>query len=235
MPRETTVDGCSLDLSQLEFGDIKHYEKSKLPYVPVTFNGGTLLVRTPELAMPFGVSSFVPEGKTEGEKNIDLSFRDATGDAEVFRQKMVELDRMVLDVSHQRSKEWFGKQKSRDTLDDNHNKIVKLGKKEEYGMSMKVKWPKVMRPEQEPTFWNAARKQVDESECISNSKGCVIVELRPLYMVQGKYGIKFTVRQVMITEKPERLTGCGFGPAADGQNDVIKGGEEEDDDEYLED
>lgn len=208
------VDAADLDLSLLEFGDLKHYAQSKLPYVPVTYAGGkVLMLTTPEMPMPFGVSTYVPEGKREeeGEKNIDLSFRNPSPEAQAFREKMDQLDQLVLDTSFERSKAWFGKQKTRDTLDDNQNKNFKLAKNPEYGYSMKIKWPK----NDDVSFWDGQKTDARgqyvrcrEEDCVNNSRGSVVMELRPLWQVQGKFGLKWVAEQVLITERPVQEEGC---------------------------
>lgn len=205
---EIVVKGHELDLSQLAFGELRHYEKSKAPYVPVTYCNKALIVQTPEMLMPFGVGMFIPEGKSEGEKNLDLSFRGGNEQVQAFEDRMAQLDEMVLSTSIACSESWFGKKKKRDVLEENHNRIVKVPRKEEYGRSMKVKWP---GNGAEPTFWDANRKPVEEDYVTNNSKGFVLMELRPLYIVQNKaFGLKWVVRQVMVKERAEQLSGCGF-------------------------
>ena len=211
---EITVEAHELDLSKLEFGDLKHYEKSKIPFVPVTYAGGRVLkVITPETALPFGVGVYVPEGKDEsdGVKSVDLSFRNPSPEAEAFRKKMAELDSLVLETAFARSKQWFGKQKTKETVEDNYNLIVKTPKNPEYGQSMKVKWPKL----DEPTFWDAQQEdedgnpaQTDEEACVSNSRGSVKMTLRPLWMVQGKFGLKWELQQLLLTDRPAQEKGC---------------------------
>lgn len=221
------VSAADLDVALIKFGDQKLYKLSKLPYVPVTYEGKVLRVKTPTVRMPFGVSNYKPEGKDKDDISIPISFEDTEP---VFFQKMQQLDERVLDTAVEQSQKWFGKQKSRDTLDDNHNKIVKVPKvdKMEYGRSMKVKWPGAGQGE--PKFWEPVGskcRQVDKDVLVPHCTGKVIMELRPLYQVQGKFGLKWVVKEVLVVTKPEETSACGFGDVASQPTDPILPAEEE--------
>ena len=214
------VKAADFDPSLLRFGEIRKYATTNQPYVPVLYQNAVLLLETPTLTMPFGVGTFIPEGgeAKSGDKNIDLSFNDDREEVQSFKRKMEAVDGLVLEAMEPRSEALFNKRKTKEVLDDNHYKIVKMAKKAEYGSSMKVKWPKL----DEPSFWCPAPgggfKECDESYCKPGSTGRIIMELRPIYTVNGKFGVKWTIVQALVESQLETLTGCGFGakePAAD--------------------
>lgn len=210
--QEIQVEPQDFDQSKVIFGDLK-IDKNKLPFIPVTYENSTLLLKTPVMLMPFGVKEW-----DEGDKALDLAFRGSGPAGDSLLQKMRDLDARVIEVAHKHSKAWFGKQKTKDVLDEFHNKTAKPGKKEEYGWGMKVKYPKNVPGVPQPRFYDSRQVEVDETHVAKNSKGRVLMELRPLYPVQGKFGLKWTLRQAMVTEKPQTLEGCAFGapaPAAD--------------------
>ena len=207
------VQAADFNPSLLNFGEVRKYAVSQQPYIPVTYGNDVLLLRTPTLPMPFGVSlPYSPDDssgdKPAGDKSIDLSFNNPTPEVADFRRKMEEVDELVLNAMVSRSEALFNKRKTREVLDDNQYKIVKLPKNPQYGASMKVKWPK----QEEPTFWDSDFRQRDEAYCKSGSTGSLIMELRPVYAVSGKFGVKWVIAQVLVETQPMTLTGCGFAP-----------------------
>lgn len=209
------VKAADFDPSQLRFGEIRKYATTNQPYIPVLYQNSILLLETPTMTMPFGVGTYIPEGgeSKTGDKNIDLSFNDDRPEVHDFKAKMEAVDDLVLAAMEPKSEALFNKRKTKEVLDDNHYKIVKQAKKVEYGYSMKVKWPKL----EEPTFWCADAdrgpntfKQCDESYCKPGSTGKVIMELRPVYTVNGKFGVKWIIAQVLVETQLETLSGCGF-------------------------
>lgn len=213
------VDAHDFQPENLHFDGIRRYKDGNKPYIPASYtqivNGHTtniaLLLKTPSMPMPFGV------GEYQGEKNIDLSFNNPTPEVQAFREKMEAVDTMVFETGVQYSNVFFGRSMRPELLEEMgaHNKIVRLARKEEYGYSMKTKWPKF----EPPTFYKMVNGQLavaQESECKGGCTGKIIMELRPIYFVSGKFGVKWVIGQVLIETSPPTLNTCGFGeiPAA---------------------
>lgn len=203
---------ANFDPTLLQFGDVRKYQNSAAPFLPVTYNGNSLQLETCTVPMPFGVGVY----EETGEKSIDISFNNPTPEVEQLREKMEQVDEMVFNAVQERHVALLGKAKTREVLEDAHNKIVKEAKKKEYGFSMKVKWPK-LGPDNKnkaPSFFNAERQEVDENYCVNNSRGKLIMELRPVYAVSGRFGVKWVVLSVLVEEVPMTLSGCAFSPAS---------------------
>jgi len=208
------VKAADFDPSLLHFGQVRKYKDSQQPHIPITYNNSQLLLQTPTMPMPFGLGMYIPEGSKTGEKNIDLSFNSPSDEVRAFKEKLMTMDALVRDAALQNSEALFGKKKSIEVLEDNQYTIVKEAKQKEYGYSMKVKWPKL----ETPTFWAKTATgdflQKEESYCTGGSTGQVIMELRPIYSVNGKFGVKWLINQVLVETVPATLNGCGFGAIA---------------------
>ena len=216
------VEHFDFDPSKLQFQGIKRYKEGNKPYIPAVYNGASLFLKTPVMPMPFGV------GEYSGEKNIDLSFNNPTPEVAAFKQKMEAVDDLVFKTVVAHSETLFGKPKSAPLLQemDAHNKIVREAAKKEYGFSMKTKWPRFS----EPKFYkrrNDKPVQAEEGDCKNGCTGQVLMELRPIYYVSGKFGVKWTIDQVLVvTAAPDR-TDCSFGEV---DMTPEKGDEDEDQD-----
>lgn len=210
------VTAADFDPSLLRFGEVRRYATTNQPYIPVLYRSDVLLLRTPTMPMPFGVSQpynadeSKADQKPTGDKSIALSFNNPSPEVAEFRAKLEQVDEMVLAEMVPRSEALFNKLKSKEVLDDNHYKSVTIPKKAEYGASLRVKWPK----NEEPTFWDRDFQKRDEAFCTPGSTGSVIMELRPVYTVNGKFGVKWVIAQVLVESQPMTLTGCGFAPPA---------------------
>lgn len=218
MPKQPVrVPASAFNPQQVQFGPLRKYPDKQQPYIPATYrstdNGhvvtSTLQLITPSMPMPFGVGSY------EGAKNIDLSFNDPTPEVQSFRDKMSELDNLVLQAAQAHAEAFFGEVPSIEVLKHTQNKIAKQAKKKEYGYSMKIKWPKF----EGPTFWKQAPGsgkfvEVSEDECKPGCTGKVVAELRPIYSVNGRFGVKWVVIQVLVETFPAQPDKCAFGDVA---------------------
>lgn len=232
------VSASAFQPENLQFGALRRYESKQQPYVPVTYtsveNGHTvssiLLLETPSMPMPFGANEY------EGEKNIDLSFNNPTPEVQSFREKMEAVDGLVLQAAQTHTEGLFRQVRSLEVLKDAQNKIVKQAMKQEYGYSMRVKWPKYDKPR----FWKVKPNtnkfvEIQEDDCKAGCTGKVIMELRPVYAVSGRFGVKWVIAQVLVETFPAALSQCGFGEVAeegdktvDSKTVDIKAGDEAD-------
>ena len=116
-------------------------------FVPLLGADGSkrrITIQTPALSMPFGISAFREKPEAEIQSySIDVSFRNVETDHRLadFLARMRELDAVMIDASVANSKAWFGKQKSKDTLEDNYRKLIKEHAEGKYPPVMKIKIP----------------------------------------------------------------------------------------------
>lgn len=166
-----------------------------------------ITIQTPVLSMPFGVSAYreKPEGEVQSY-SLDVSFRNLDTDPRLadFVAKMRELDARMLDASVANSKEWFGKQKSKDTLEDNYRKLVKDHPENKYPPVMKIKIP--IQNGQVACSLFDENKQATTIDYLT--KGCtvkLILEMDRVWFVNNTYGLSWRAIQGLVVSRPTRM------------------------------
>ena len=160
---------------------------SKVVWVnlPVAESGrGKLSLQTPTVALPFGVSPYQEASTGEIQSySVDLSFRGADADARMaeFLAKMTALDELVLDTAVKNSKEWFGKQMSKEIVSEFYRRLVKSNNPA-YPPVMKVK---VQLNDGQPNaaFFDEARRSVTIDYLVKNTSVKMIIEADRLWFI----------------------------------------------------
>lgn len=166
-------------------------------------------IQTPALPLPFGVSAYreKPEGDVQSY-SLDVSFRGADADPKIaeFLDKMVQLDARMLEASVANSKDWFGKQKSIDTLEDNYRRLVKEHPEHKYPPVMKVK-VQVTNGAPNVSFFDENKNPVGIDYII---KGCsikLILEMDRVWFVNNTFGVTWRALQGAVVSRPSRMDG----------------------------
>ena len=165
-------------------------------------------IQTPVLSMPFGVSAYREKPDAEVQSySIDVSFRNLDTDPKLaeFLDKMRQLDARMLDASVERCKEWFGgKQKSRDTLEDNYRKLIKDHPEGKYPPVMKIKIP-ITNGQPSALFFDENRQPVPIEYL---TKGCtikLIIEMDRVWFVNNTFGVSWRAAQGAVVSRPSRM------------------------------
>ena len=116
------------DASKVEFGQLKSLD-SGAKMVMVTYKGNPLVVQTPEMYAPYGLSQYnTPDGGAP-KFTLDLSFRDKEDPA---RQSLMNLykqlsamDSVVKEAAFDNAVDWFKKKKTKDAIEDQYKPIVR--------------------------------------------------------------------------------------------------------------
>lgn len=101
-----------------------------------------ILLQTPTMALPFGVSPYQDAATGEIQSySLDASFRGSDTDPRIgdFLTRMRELDEVTLDVAVANSKDWFGKPMSKEIVSEFHRKLVKDPINPQYSPVIKFK------------------------------------------------------------------------------------------------
>lgn len=166
-------------------------------------------IQTPAMPLPFGVSAYreKPDGDIQSY-SIDVSFRGADTDPKIaeFQNKMVQLDARMLEASVANSKDWFGKQKSIDTLEDNYRRLVKEHPENKYPPVMKVK-VQVVNGAPNVSIFDENKNPVGIDYII---KGCsikLILEMDRVWFVNNSFGVSWRALQVAVVSRPSRMDG----------------------------
>lgn len=180
-------------------------------FVPITGPDGVkkrITIQTPALSMPFGVSAYREKPEAEIQSySIDVSFRNLETDAKLadFMTKMRGIDVKMLDASHEKCKEWFGgKQKSRDTLEDNYRKLIKDHPENKYPPVMKVKIP-IQNGQPNCMFFDENRQPVGIDYLTKGTTIKLILEVDRVWFVNNTFGVTWRAMQGMVVSRPSRM------------------------------
>lgn len=194
-------------------------------------------IQTPALNLPFGVSAYREKPDAEVQSySVDVSFRNEGDPRQAeFLAKMRDLDNYMLDASVAKCKEWFGgKQKSRDTLEDNYRKLIKEHPEGKYPPVMKVKVP-MLNGQPNCMFFDENRQPVDIDYLTKGTVVKLILEVDRVWFVNNTFGITWRALQGAVVSRPSRMDtysmlddesdeavlGLGAGDGGDGMGDIL--------------
>ena len=106
---------------------------------------------------------------------------------------MRDIDRLIKTLAKERSQEWFKKPTiSEESLDMNYTPIIRSGG--EYQDKFKCKIDK------DTKFFDASRTPSDISIVIQGCSLRAIVELRYIWMNNGKFGVTWVAKQIQVMQ-----------------------------------
>jgi hypothetical protein len=158
--------------------------------------------------MPFGISAFREKPDAEVQSySIDVSFRNMDTDHRLaaFVGRMRELDAFMIESSVANSKDWFGgKQKSKETLEDNYRKLVKDHPEGKYPPVMKVK---IALQNGQPScmFFDESRQPVTIDYLTKGTVIKLILEMDRVWFVNNTFGVTWRALQGAVVSRPSRM------------------------------
>lgn len=179
-------------------------------FVPILNTDGSkrrITIQTPVLSMPFGVSAFREKPDAEVQSySIDVSFRNLDTDPKLtdFLTKMRGLDVKMIESAVANSKSWFGKQKSKETLEDNYRKLVKDHPEGKYPPVMKVKVP-IQNGQPSCVFFDESRQPCDIDYLVKGTTIKLILEMDRVWFVNQSFGVSWRAVQGAVVSRPNRM------------------------------
>ncbi len=229
----------------------------------MNLNRSPIVIQTPEMVAPYGVSNWNDDGKGPDKYTLDLSFKGKESREKLneFFEKMSALDKKLVHDGVHNSMTWLKKKiTSADVVEALYTPIVKYAKDkttgeitDKYPPSMKLKLPfnnGVFQCE----VYDTKRKQVNLKELIDNgslkgAKVTAIIQCSGIWVAGGKYGCSWKVLQMRVSP-PQTIKGYAFKDLEDDKADDSDIEDEqsnnqpsgvsnnpksnEDDDEYIE-
>jgi hypothetical protein len=207
--------------------------------VYMNLNRSPIVIQTPEMVAPYGVSNWNDDGKGPDKYTLDLSFKgkEVRDKLNEFFEKMVALDKKLVHDGVDNSMTWLKKKiASADVVEALYTPIVKYAKDkttgeitDKYPPSMKLKLPYVNGVFQCEVY-DTKRKQVNLKELIDNNtlkgaKVTAIIQCQGLWVAGGKYGCSWKVLQMRVSP-PQTIKGYAFKEIED---DKVEDSDIEDD------
>lgn len=211
----------SFNANAIRFSDTKVLSNGGKS-VYVNYDGNYLVMQTPKMLCPYGISKYDEPGK-EPKFNLDMSFGqmdDNPGCKSLFNMLKTFDEKLVVDAS-QNSLSWFKrKSTSVETLRELYTPMIKVARDKET-LEPSDRYPptfKVKLPYRDGKFlcdvYSAKREKLENPnlEDLLN-KGCrvqVIVQCMGLWFAGGKYGCSWKVIQMKIDESKSRIKEYAF-------------------------
>ena len=220
----------------------KNFDNQNVSYEPVKKNalGGNvvylkyngspkLVLQTPILAAPFGLSTFTDDKSGQVKYSLDISFRGMEDDPKVkeFHDKMLEFDDALISEGVKNSKDWFGKKMSKEVVENFYRPLVKPSKDpSKYAPTMKFKILTNRDGSIAVDAYNHQKEKVlIEEALVPGGKVQGILECNSVWFVnKSMFGVSWRLVQLKI-QKSDKIIGCSFLEDSD---------EDENEEEYEE-
>jgi hypothetical protein len=209
----------------------------------MSFNKSPLVLQTPEMIAPYGISNWNDDGKGPDKYSLDLSFKGKEGrdSLNTFFEKMVSLDKKLVQDGVENSMTWLKKKyNSIQVVEALYTSMVKYAKDkttgeitDKYPPTFKLKLPYVngsFMCEVFDTKRNPMNlKQLIDTGAMKGAKVTAIIQCLGIWVAGGKYGCSWKVLQMRVSP-PQTIKGYAF---KDLEDDKVNDSDIEDDDDNV--
>jgi hypothetical protein len=168
-----------------------------------------LYLQLPKLRSPYGLSTYTDESSGKTSYSLDLSLDTDNTDAMDLREKLTQLDDLIIKTVVENSKEWLGKKFNeavcREAL---YKPLVRQGK-EPYPDTIKLKILANDKGEFVPEAYNTNREQVGLDTISKGSKVTCIVDMVQIWFIDNKFGVTVRLQQGLL-EPSAKLPSFAF-------------------------
>lgn len=196
----------SFDPASVNFSAISKTSKGgKIVYLNVP-NAQRIILQTPVMSSPFGVSTYDDASDGKRSYSLDASFKgfDTSAKLNGFLTKCRAFDEMLIDVATENSKAWFGKDMSRDMVSVLFRKSIREPADPKYAPTLRLK----ITPSTE--YYDEQQNRVTMDYIVKGTSFRAIVELSSVFFVNKQFGVTWRIAQLAVTSRPDRLTGFAF-------------------------
>ena len=198
----------NFDIQSVGFSKLrKNKNGGKAVYLNVSDK--KLYLQLPRLRSPYGLSTYTDEGTGRTSYSLDLSFDTDNAEAMELREKMVQLDDLIVQTVVENSKEWLGKKFNeavcREAL---YKPLVRQGK-EPYPDTLKLKILTNDKGDFVPEAYNTARERIDLDKIEKGQKVTCIVDMVQIWFIDNKFGVTVRLQQALL-EPSAKLPSFAF-------------------------
>lgn len=219
---ESIILPANLDVSSVSYSAPRTLDNGGRS-IYLSLNRAPIVLQTPEMVAPYGISNFNDDGKGPDKYSLDLSFKgkEARENLNTFFEKMSALDRKLINDGMENSMTWLKKKyNSVDVVEALYSTMVKFAKDKNTG-EITDKYPptfKLKLPMYNGVFaceaYDTKRNVLDIHELIrSNSlkgaKVTAIIQCVGIWVVGTKFGCSWKVLQMRVS-MPQALKGYAF-------------------------
>ena len=194
-------------------------EKNKMggKFIPIVDKNGTktkVTLQFPAMNLPFGISAYRDRPENDPMSySVDLSFRgyETNENTLLLFNKLTEFDRHLIDAAYENSVAWFGKQKSRELLEDTYRKLTKVDPSGKYAPMMKAKIT-MLGDKPNVQIFDIDKSSIGIEDVPRGSTVKVIAEIASVWQVGAGtlWGVTWRAVQILVVEKPNKLSDFAF-------------------------
>jgi len=212
-----------INASKIEFSPIKVLDNGGKA-VNVRYEGRNVMIETPCMNIPFGVSLFDKQGPPK--YSVDLSFRGVDDNKELksFNTFLEEFDERMVDAGVENASKWFKMANpNREVIKAFYTPVLKIsrdaaGNPKPYPPTMKVALRKRKDGQFESSFYNGTERDAKgqptafvadtpiDSILPKRSHATCIIQCTGVWFAGGKFGTSWKAVQVRVDNLPESLS-----------------------------
>jgi hypothetical protein len=220
--RAGIVTAKDFDIKQLYIDPVPQRNKSGGKYIRVCYGPkkSNLRLQSPNVYMPFGVSSF-EDDKGVTTQSIEVSLRGHDDPAkpvmQLFHNVLHAIDEAILDAAEANSKAWFGKELPKALLRDLQKTLIKPPRDPRYAPLLKTKAVRDYKTNEMPRIFDIHDMQTVHGldYIIKGTTGKITFILPSIYLIQKTFGVSARLLQVVVTNRPALDEGCLLVPDDD--------------------
>lgn len=197
--------------------DGKRQSVGKKAYV--NYNGERLVLQSAtSMRIPFGLSVFKADGGGSDKYSINLSFNgyQQAGEVKAFFDAVTALDKEVVEQAFKNSKAWFGKEKSKEVLQEFYTPSIKFGKdaSKDYPPTMKLNLKRTGETFETKIYDVTGKRMTGipvEEMLAKGSQITALIECTDVWIAgTGKFNLRWNVSQIVVHKLPERGADFAF-------------------------
>lgn len=214
------------DVNNLSFSDVKALENGgKLVYV--SYRKAPLLIQTPTMKAPFGLSKWDNnDGKSNAKYTLDLSFsgNDNSSSLMAFQKVLESIDERLVNEAFASAGTWFRGKKiaSREIVEALYTPVLKFAKDKETGEVSDKYAPtiKLSVPFKDGAFacdvYDDKKELVDLNSMETKAaKVTAIVQCTGVWLAGGKLGLSWKIVQMRVQPSAMHLKSYAFHDSDD--------------------
>lgn len=208
---EISFDGLSISAPKILSNG------GKMCYVSLA-NRKPFIFKTPTFSIPYGLSNW-----ENAKFHIDVSLQDVAEITE-FKNKIEELENLIIDDACNNSINWFSKKQSREVIFALFSSSIRYSKdaNSKYPPTMKFKLPFAGNKFKSDAY-NNKKEQIDinETTLSKGSKVTCIIQCSGIWIAGNKFGPSFNIVQVKVDSRVNNtVTGYAFIEDSDDESEI---------------
>jgi len=215
----------------------------------VNYSGERLVLQSAtSMRIPFGLSVFKADGGGQDKYSINLSFNNyqTAGETKAFFDAVTLLDTEVVEQAFKNSKAWFGKEKSREVLQEFYTPSIKFGKdaSKEYPPTMKLNLKKTGATFDTKIYDVTGKRMTGipmEELLAKGTQVTALIECSDVWIAgTGKFNLRWNVSQLVVHKMADKgadfaFKGLGITPDNSSSSNSAAAAEDDAEDNLVDD